>query len=368
MKVQIYGAGSIGNHLAFACRSKGWAVTMCDQDAQALERTKNEIYPARYGQWDNEIRLATPAELPTEAVDLVIIGTPPDTHVSIARTVLQTRPPKALLIEKPFCTPSLEGAQQIYDLAHAAGTFAGVGYNHTLTQNSQRAAALLAENRFGQTLTISAKFREHWGGIFKAHPWLAGPQDTYLGYWARGGGAGGEHSHAINIWQHFARLCGLGRVVEVSAMLDIVVEPSGAAYDRVCLMHVKTDKGFVGDIAQDVVTEPAEKMVRIQGARGYVEWLCNIAGGRDAIVYGDGKTPPIQELIDKKRPDDFKGEVDHLEQILQGQIMPDASPIALARGLDTMMVIAAAHRSHQQKRRVKINYAAGYCLDALETL
>ncbi len=30
-----------------------------------------------------------------------------------------------------------------------------------------------------------------------AHPWLAGPQDSYLGFWRRGGGASGEHSHAI---------------------------------------------------------------------------------------------------------------------------------------------------------------------------
>ena len=65
--------------------------------------------------------------------------------------------------------------------------------------------------------TIDVEFREHWGGIFAAHPWLEGPQDSYLGFWDRGGGASGEHSHAINLWQFFASQLGKGRIIEVSA-------------------------------------------------------------------------------------------------------------------------------------------------------
>jgi predicted dehydrogenase len=42
------------------------------------------IYPARYGRWDDAIRLAEPRELGGEAFDVVIIGTPPDLHVPLA--------------------------------------------------------------------------------------------------------------------------------------------------------------------------------------------------------------------------------------------------------------------------------------------
>lgn len=364
MKVKIYGAGSIGNHLAHGCRNKGWDVLICDVDPQALERTRQDIYPARYGQWDEDIRLSTIDALPQEDFDVVIIGTPPDSHLNIAKTVLTEKPPKVLLIEKPVCTPSLEGAREVLEMAQNAGTFACVGYNHTVAENSRRSKQVLAEKILGTPLTISAKFREHWGGIFKAHPWLSGPQDTYLGFWERGGGACGEHSHAINIWQHFAHLCGMGRIIEVMATLDLV-EENGAAYDRIGLIQVKTENGFIGDIAQDVVTEPAQKIVRIQGDRGFLEWYCNIASGQDAVVYGDGKNPPRQDVIEKTRPDDFKGEIDHIEQILQGDV-PDNSPIALERGLDTMLVVAAAHLSNQRRQCVKINYEAGYCREALE--
>ncbi len=74
----------------------------------------------------------------------------------------------------------------------------------------------------GRPLTLVAEFREHWGGIFSAHPWLSGPSDTYLGFWRRGGGASGEHSHAMNIFQFFAHALGAGRVTEVTALLDYV--------------------------------------------------------------------------------------------------------------------------------------------------
>ena len=45
-------------------------------------------------------------------------------------------------------------------------------------------------------------------------PGLMGLADTYLGYWNRGGGACGEHSHAINLWQFFSHSLGCGRVTE----------------------------------------------------------------------------------------------------------------------------------------------------------
>ena len=38
--IKIIGAGSIGNHLANACRHMGWEVDMYDIDPDALKRTK----------------------------------------------------------------------------------------------------------------------------------------------------------------------------------------------------------------------------------------------------------------------------------------------------------------------------------------
>jgi len=360
--IRIIGAGSIGNHLANAARSRGWQVTLTDVDAAALVRARDSIYPGRYGAWDDAIVLKDSREAFGDPADVVFIGTPPDSHMTIALETLERVRPRALLIEKPLAGPGLEGCKKLYDVVRKSGIFAAVGYNHCLGKNTERAELAIRSGILGNLQTISARTREHWKGIFSAHPWLSGPAESYLGFSARGGGATGEHSHAINIWQHFAHIANAGRVSEVSAALDMVKQ-NGADYDQLALLTLKTEHGLVGDVIQDVVTQPAEKSARLQGSGGFVEWRVNHLPGNDAVFSGQTDGAVQQELIEKKRPDDFKAEIDHLARVLNGEI--SQSPISLERGLDTMMVIAAAFKSHGLGRRVTINWNAGYVPEAL---
>ncbi len=362
-KVKVYGAGSIGNHLSFACRNKGWDVTICDIDLKALERTKSDIYPARYGKWDSSIKLMGAEEKDNEKYDLVIIGTPPNSHGQLALEILKTSPPDIMLIEKPALTPDLKYAVELNDLAGKVGTKVFIGYNHTLTENTRRAEQLLEKGAIGKPLTITSMTREHWGGIFSAHPWLNGPEDTYLGYITKGGGACCEHSHAINIWQHFAHHLKFGKIHKVTATLNMVKE-GNAEYDDLCFLNVITQNGIVGNIIQDVVTSPTQKNLRIQGSDGFLEWHVGYKTGVDAVIYSDCKENN-EILIPKTRPDDFKGEIDHLEKFLTGET-EGSSPISLERGLDTMMVVAAAYVSSKEKREVTIDYSEGYSLNAIK--
>ncbi len=365
MKVKIFGAGSIGNHLAHAARTMDWEVLICDIDEKALERTKNEIYPARYGKWDSSIRLSTVQEAAKEKFDVVIVGTPPDSHMDLAIEAIQETAPKLVLVEKPMALPSLERCQELYELSKESGTVVCVGYNHVLGRNTLEVERILKEETIGDCLLIEAGFKEYWGGIFKAHPWLAGPHESYLGFSKKGGGASGEHSHAINIWQHFAHVLNLGRINEVFAFMDFV-EDSKVAYDRICNINVRTEKGFYGLITQDVVTDPPKKYVRIQGSDGFVEWYVNRDSGGDTVISQFGDETFKENILPKKRPDDFKWEVGHLNEIMEGKIKE--SPISIERGLDTMMVIAAAHLSYQQKKPVYIDYDKGYRLESIKPL
>ena len=360
--VKIFGAGSIGNHLAYACRGMDWDVTICDPDSSALDRTKKLIYPERYGSWDDSIRLCTLNEIPDEKFDFVIIGTPPDSHIKIALDVLSKETPKGILIEKPLCTPDLEGAQDLYTAAKDKGVNVFVGYNHTLGFNTVTTDKLLEENKIGNCITINGGFMEHWGGIFKAHPWLSGPEDTYLGYMELGGGACGEHSHAINIWQHFANSLGKGRIVEVSARMDIVDEGNGR-YDRICDISVKTEEGLVGTIIQDVVTQPSRKTMLLQGDKGFIEWHVAYESGDDAVISKNEDGPIEKNIIKRLRTDDFRLEIEHIGSVLAGDISD--SPISIERGLDTMMVIAATNMSHEQNRVMKIDYSKGYNMSSI---
>jgi predicted dehydrogenase len=350
-RVKILGAGSIGNHLAHGARQQGWDVTLCDIDPKALERTRNDIYPARYGQWDEQIRLCQAGEIVDEHFDIVIIGTPPDSHIPLALAEIRNSSPRIVLIEKPLCPPDLEPCTELVELAAEHNVRVLVGYNHRMTEHTRIARRWLAEHDIGEFTTLRAMTREHWGGIFGAHPWLSGPADTYLGFTSRGGGALGEHSHAINIWQYFSELTGQGPITEVMAMLD-EVEADGAAYDRIAQLSVRTRKGLVGTIVQDVITQPAQKWLRLEGTRGYLEWQVSIDSEHDLVrlVQHDGRC--LEERVAKTRPDDFRGEVEHLGELLEDHAM--ASPLDLAAGLETMQVIVAALTSAREGRLVRI--------------
>lgn len=363
MRVKIYGAGSIGNHLTHAARSLGWSVDVVDPDGQALARMRNSIYPTRYGKWDEAIRQFDPKDQPKGGYDLVCVGTPPDSHIALARGAVAERA-RAVLVEKPLCGPDLANAQALALEAAQAGVAGFVGYDHVVGRAARLAASLIAAPGIGTIQTLDVEFREFWGGIFAAHPWLSGPSDSYLGYSARGGGASGEHSHAANLWQYFAHAVGAGRVVSVQATLDMV-EDGTVAYDRICAMTLATQNGLVGRCIQDVVTQPPRKWARFQGSDGFVEWTCGHSPGIDQVEAAlPGRTSSVQRVA-KTRPDDFIEELRHIEEALAGD--PSGSPIALARGLDTMLVVAAAHLSHRSGRRVSIDYSKGCTLAALST-
>lgn len=361
-KVNIIGAGSIGNHLAHACRNKNWDVSVSDIDSTALNRMKNSIYPERYGKWDENIQLCHPKDVTTKAFDLVIIGTPPDSHLKVALQVLQTSAPRVMLIEKPLCTPDLNGCDELVDLAEKKGTHLCVGYNHTLNAHTLHLESWIKSGKTGEVLTMDACVREYWGGIFAAHPWLSGPSDTYLGFWKRGGGACGEHSHGINNWQHFSRIAGNDRVKYVYATMSYENQ-GGAEYDSICQIDLETENGFIGRVVQDVVTSPVDKSVSLYCENGVAKWVVNYDSNHDALIWCSNNGEEEVQMFSKKRPDDFKGEIDDIERLLNGVLKE--SSVSGQNGLNTMMVVAAAHKSARENKRICIDYGKGYNLDAL---
>ena len=353
MKVKIFGAGSIGNHLANASINLGWEVDICDVDPKALLRTKNEIYPSRYHKWNNKIRLFENKNCPKEKYDLIFIGTPPETHINLALEALEDNP-KAVIIEKPLCTPDLTGIKKLQEMSKNERIPVFVGYDHVVGMASEKLAKLLNEDLIGKILTIDFEFREHWGGIFAAHHWLNGPEDSYLGNISKGGGASGEHSHALNLWQYFSEIVGAGKVTEVQASMDIVSNKE-VFYDRICILNLKTETGLIGRVVQDVVTQPARKWGRIQGEKGYFEWECGYENGKDRVIKGINSKEKEIYVFEKSRPDDFIKELQHIASSVKSKVFD--SPLNLKHGLDTMRVLVAAHKSNSKKQATPVDYS-----------
>ena len=144
------------------------------------------------------------------------------------------------------------------------------------------------------------------------------------------------------------------------------VEDGVVSYDRICNINVRTEKGYPGTIVQDVITEPSNKYMRIQGKDGFLEWHVNWSPEGDAVIAGVKGRAVDTMVLPKKRPDDFICEMEHVSDIMDGKAA--RSPISLERGLDTMMVIAAAYLSDRLKKVMEIDYSRGYTLDSIRAV
>jgi predicted dehydrogenase len=293
----VVGAGSAGNHMAHAATQNGWLVSMYDIDPKAIQRTITTVYPSRYGLWDGDIII----EEKMTGANVIYIATPPETHCKLAIEAIELKP-DLILIEKPL-------ANNLHEVSHLMNSPIPilVGYNHRFRYQDVP--------RFSKTLSV--RFRENWKYILGAHPWLNNPSDSYLGFSKRGGGALFEHSHAINLWQMFAEKSGAGKVKSVFCTQKWHGDCDIASY-----LHLKTDQGLIGDVIQDCVADPPEKVVVADG-----------------IVYDYTRTST-----------DFLEEVKHLEKVINGF----ESPISLQYAYETLWIINAAQQSAKSGEWVDI--------------
>ena len=351
MKVKIIGAGSIGNHHAKACRTMGWDVTVVDTSLDALERMKCEIYPTRYGEWDSEIKLrhdySGGNDVPKGGFDIIMVDTPPNVRMALAIEALKEQP-KLLHLEKPLCQPETFFSSGLelfsYNFLNIFPCMATVGYNHAVSKSIEKVVEIIKIGEIGPVIALDVEFREHWEGIFKAHPWLKGPEDSYLGDWRKGGGAGGEHSHALHLWLYLAKMANLGDVANVKSAFDMVENK----YDRVAAFTLQTSEGKIGRVIQDVVTKPPRKWARVQGTEGFVQWDCNEWGLSGDVVRFAGKFSGQKEktiFVSKNRQLDFLWMMQHYDDLLSGKTSYKDSPLHIEFGVKVMSILHDAHHS-----------------------
>ena len=353
-RVKVIGAGSIGNHLGHGCRTLGMDVTLCDIDSGALERARDVIYPSRYGAWDDAIRLATPDEVSGESFDIVIVGTPPATHVNIATKELQASAPSILLIEKPLSHPDPVAIDKFLEHANASSTRVLVGYNQRLKPNTLHFAELAKTLDLGPLVGLSSNMLESWDGILKAHFWMANERDSYLAFTDQGGGALLEHSHALNLFLYFAELLNQGRVTDVSADIQWVNHEDGR-YDRDSSLSLTLESGLVGSVRQDLHTWPAQKEAIASFEGGKLVW--SMGSDSDQVEHRSTSDEVIESWdFPKTRPDDFLGEIRHLKSLLENPAT--SSPIDLSAGIKVMDVIVAAFESSRTGKPETVRHRA----------
>ena len=92
-----------------------------------------------------------------------------------------------------------------------------------------------------------------------------------------------------NLWQTISNELGFGKITEVSAKLDYFKD-NELEYDKVSLLNVRSERGLIGRIVQDVVTFPTRKIARVQCKKSYFEWNCGYTATSDCYKYGEFKS------------------------------------------------------------------------------
>ena len=360
--VLIFGAGSIGNHLTHAALTKKWDVSVMDIDEKALNRMKDNVYPSRYGKWDEKIKLINNKKYIKKFYDYIFVGTPPNTHLFVAIESLKYTNSNVMMIEKPLTTPEMYLAEEFYKVISNRQIQCFVGYTHAVSKVIAKLFEIKLNNpSLGKIKKLTVNWKEHWEGIFNAHPWLRGPEDSYLGQWKMGGGAIGEHSHGLNLWLVIAKLFEMGKITQISAKVNYV-DKKNISYDSDSKIYLTTEKNLKGVVFQDVITMPPEKNIVAEFERGKIEIEINKNSLSDELYLSNNNSNKNFKYK-KNRADDFIQELNHIEML---GLNSGKSPISLINGLETMLVISASHMSgNNSSRTVNINYSKGYTNKAL---
>lgn len=305
-KILIFGAGSIGNHMANANLKLKNNVSITDIAPKSLSRMKSSIFPSRYGKWNNSIKLINYQNVFNKGdFDLIIIGTPPKTHLKLIKKIYENNIRyKRLLIEKPL--NSYTENNSFIKKLNKNNIF--VGYNHSVSSSiSYFIDEIKKEKKYLKNIFIN--WKEGFEGILKAHKWLKDEYSSYLGYSIDGGGAIQEHSHALHL--ALVILKELGVLKYKTKFYKQFVNNNPKLYDSLALIIFSSKKlNLKLDI--DLITFPAEKNIIAQCNNKKIVWVHNFKKNHDAVKVISKNGKEKIKLFKKTRSSEFENEMKYI--------------------------------------------------------
>lgn len=186
--ILVIGCGSIGERHLRCLQHTGRAeVFACDTNGTLLQKMQTEYRVATFGNLKDALAM--------RKFDGAVICTPANTHISIARTVVQHG--AALLIEKPLSV-GLDGVAELQNEIAASGKFAGVAYVYHFIPSVQQAREFLRAGTLGKPLQVIMAGGQHFPTFRPAY------RDIYYNNHATGGGAIQDAlTHLVNAVEWF---------------------------------------------------------------------------------------------------------------------------------------------------------------------
>ena len=313
-KVLIFGSGSIGNHFANALSRIGtYVIYVTDISDLSLKRMKNKIYPERYGKWNKKINLISYSSSFNlkHIFDLVIIGTPPDTHLSLFRMIKKKILYKKILIEKPL-TPFNHEFKKIYE-GNKNSIFCG--YNHSVSKSFTDLIKKFRKIKKNELRLIKINWSEGFKGILNAHFWLNDEFDSYLGNYKRGGGALHEHSHCLHL-----AICLIKEKFNISdfkiEFKNVIKNNNKLRYDSYAqVVFYKQNLKIV--VETDLLNNfQTDKSIEVFSKSQDLYWSCSYSKEFDIVIeQSENKKNRKIKKFKKDRTMEFINELKHIDSI-----------------------------------------------------
>jgi|MDTG01.2.fsa_nt_gb hypothetical protein len=334
--ILIIGAGSIGNHMAYASRKLNLDVGVTDISRVALKRMKNKTYIQRYGKWDPNIDI-----IPFKKVfeikkkyKLIIIGTPPNTHYKIFKKISQNMKYENILIEKPLVNFNSKNFEKFSDIN--GRTFCG--YNHSLSNAFKHYLNILKKKKINKKKInlIHVEWKEGWTGILKAHPWLKNEFQSYLGNLKEGGGALQEHSHGLHLLLIILNFYKINLDKKKTNFFSIKNKKKTKQYD--CYTNLTSfSNNTLINYETDLLSKNSKKQIKIEIDDFQYRLIFNYLPNVDAVIIEKNRKILEKKLFKKNRSTEFQNEISHILKIDNKNYL--SSPIHYKKGLNVIKII-----------------------------
>lgn len=330
LKTLVVGGGSIGErHLRTFLRTGEVEASVCEPRAEKLEQLK-AAYPVAHAlQKFDEARLGD--------FDAVVICTPPNLHIPMARAAAEAG--CHVLVEKPL-SHNLDGIDDLIRVVREKGLAGGVAFVLRHTPVFVRMKEILDSGAIGRPRLATVKSGQQFS---KYRP------DYRNTYFAKRAMGGGSILDAVSHLLNFLEWC-LGREREVCCVYDHLSEMETETEDC-AFVTLRFERDVIAHIHQNLFEKDYHLYADFVGSEGTLRLGGGLKQGAAqpeiGLCHSEETGWQIEQIPPYERDDTFVRQAQNFLRAIRGE---ERIATSLEEGKRTLDVCLKARESYDTKR------------------